>query len=105
MKALPNHYRLSRTTYAVTGTVLLGDGQYSIEFFVDDLFGLLDHLVIEENDPLRTLDGRLHSPPRVRKISGEDTGARSLRHKERSRHERAKVKRSGTVRSIRRRRR
>lgn len=46
--ALPDYFR--RVAYDVRGhgESDLGDGQYSIEFFVDDLFGLLDHLGLEK---------------------------------------------------------
>jgi 3-oxoadipate enol-lactonase len=48
MKALPNHFRA--ITYDVRGHGMsdVGDGQYTIEFFVDDLIALLDHLVIDK---------------------------------------------------------
>ncbi len=48
MKALPNHYRAITYDIRGHGESSVGDGQYSIEFFVDDLLALLDHLVIEK---------------------------------------------------------
>ena len=48
MKALPNHYRAITYDIRGHGESAVGDGQYSIEFFVDDLLALLDHLVIEK---------------------------------------------------------
>jgi 3-oxoadipate enol-lactonase len=47
MKALPNHIRAITYDIRGHGESDVGDGQYSIEFFVDDLLGLLDHLVID----------------------------------------------------------
>ena len=44
MKALPNHYRAITYDIRGHGESAVGDGQYSLEFFVDDLLGLLDHL-------------------------------------------------------------
>ena len=47
MWALPNQYRAIAYDVRGHGQSDVGDGQYSIEFFVDDLVALLDHLVIE----------------------------------------------------------
>jgi len=47
MRALPNHYRAVAYDIRGHGQSEVGDGQYSIEFFVDDLIALLDHLVID----------------------------------------------------------
>jgi 3-oxoadipate enol-lactonase len=47
MKALPNHFRAITYDVRGHGESDVGDGQYTIEFFVDDLIALLDHLVID----------------------------------------------------------
>ncbi len=47
MRALPNQYRAIAYDVRGHGRSDVGDGQYSLEFFVDDLIGLLDHLVVE----------------------------------------------------------
>jgi 3-oxoadipate enol-lactonase len=47
MKALPNHFRAITYDIRGHGESDIGDGQYTIEFFVDDLLSLLDHLVID----------------------------------------------------------
>ncbi len=47
MRALPNQYRAIAYDLRGHGQSDVGDGQYSIEFFVDDLLGLMDHLVVE----------------------------------------------------------
>jgi len=47
MKALPNHVRAITYDVRGHGESGVGDGQYTIEFFVDDLIALLDHLVID----------------------------------------------------------
>lgn len=48
MRALPNHYRAIAYDVRGHGQSDVGDGQYSIEFFVDDLIALMDHLVIQK---------------------------------------------------------
>ena len=48
MMALPNHFRAITYDVRGHGGSDVGDGQYTIEFFVDDLISLLDHLVIEK---------------------------------------------------------
>ena len=47
MRAIPNQFRAIAYDIRGHGLSDVGDGQYSIEFFVDDLIGLMDHLVIE----------------------------------------------------------
>ncbi|MBM4160217.1 MAG: alpha/beta fold hydrolase [Ignavibacteria bacterium] len=47
MKALPNHFRAIAYDVRGHGESDVVDGQFTIEFFVDDLIALLDHLVIE----------------------------------------------------------
>lgn len=48
MKALPNHIRAITYDVRGHGESDVADGQYTLEFFVDDLIGLLDHLVIPQ---------------------------------------------------------
>jgi pimeloyl-ACP methyl ester carboxylesterase len=48
MKALPNHFRAITYDIRGHGESEVGDGQYTIEYFVDDLLSLLDHLVIDK---------------------------------------------------------
>ena len=48
MMALPNQFRAITYDVRGHGGSDVGDGQYTIEFFVDDLIELLDHLVIEK---------------------------------------------------------
>ncbi len=48
MRALPNTYRAISYDIRGHGESQVADGQYSIEFFVDDLIGLMDYLVIEK---------------------------------------------------------
>ncbi len=48
MKALPNHIRAITYDVRGHGESDVADGQYTLEFFVDDLIALLDHLVIEQ---------------------------------------------------------
>jgi 3-oxoadipate enol-lactonase len=46
--ALPDYFRKIAYDVRGHGESYIGDGQYSIEFFVDDLIALLDHLGIEK---------------------------------------------------------
>jgi len=48
MRALPNSIRAVTYDIRGHGRSDVGDGIYSIEFFVDDLLALLDHLVIDK---------------------------------------------------------
>lgn len=48
MRALPNNFRAIAYDIRGHGQSDIGDGQYSIEFFVDDLISLLDHLVVSK---------------------------------------------------------
>jgi 3-oxoadipate enol-lactonase len=48
MRALPNQYRAITYDIRGHGQSDVGDGQFTIELFVDDLIALLDHLVIEK---------------------------------------------------------
>ncbi len=48
MKALPNNVRAISYDIRGHGESQVADGQYTIEFFVDDLIALLDHLVIDK---------------------------------------------------------
>ncbi len=47
MRALPNQFRAIAYDLRGHGQSDVGDGQYTIEFFVDDLIALMDHLVVE----------------------------------------------------------
>jgi len=48
MLALPNEYRAIAFDVRGHGDSDVADGIYSVEFFVDDLIGLLDHLVLNQ---------------------------------------------------------
>lgn len=82
------------------GSSDVGDGQYSIEFFVDDLLALLDHLGIEKTVlcglsmggyiALRTLE---RFPGRVKGVILCDTRSEADSNE-------AKIRRSNTVKSI-----
>ena len=47
-QALPDHFRSIAYDIRGHGASDVGDGQYSVEFFVDDLIALLDHLHIQQ---------------------------------------------------------
>jgi 3-oxoadipate enol-lactonase len=48
MRGLPNNIRAITYDVRGHGATDVGDGQYTIELFVDDFISLLDHLVIEK---------------------------------------------------------
>ena len=78
----------------------VGDGQYTLEFFVDDLLGLLDHLKIERAVlcglsmggyiALRTVE---RNPERVRGLILADTQAKADSNE-------AKLKRAAAIKSV-----
>jgi 3-oxoadipate enol-lactonase len=100
MKALPNHYRAVTYDIRGHGDSAVGDGQYSIEFFVDDLLALLDHLVIDKTilcglsmGGYIALRAYERFPERIRALVLCDTKSEADTNE-------AKVKRSATVRSV-----
>jgi 3-oxoadipate enol-lactonase len=48
MRSLPNTFRAISYDIRGHGDSQVADGQYSLEFFVDDLIAIMDHLVIEK---------------------------------------------------------
>jgi len=100
MKALPNHFRAITYDVRGHGESDVGDGQYSIEFFVDDLIALMDHLVINRAVlcglsmggyiALRAIERR---PERVSGLILCDTRSEAD-------SDEGKVKRSATVQSV-----
>ncbi len=48
LETLPDRFRGVAYDVRGHGASDVGDGQYSVEFFVDDLLGLLDHLAIDQ---------------------------------------------------------
>ncbi|HCA82114.1 MAG TPA: alpha/beta hydrolase [Bacteroidetes bacterium] len=100
MKALPNHYRAITYDIRGHGESAVGDGQYSLEFFVDDLLGLLDHLVIDKAilcglsmGGYIALRAYERFPERIRALVLCDTKSEGDANE-------ARVKRAGTVRSV-----
>lgn len=100
MKALPNHYRAITYDIRGHGESAVGDGQYSLEFFVDDLLGLLDHLVIEKAilcglsmGGYIALRAYERFPERIRALVLCDTRSEADSNE-------ARVKRSATARSV-----
>ena len=51
--------------YGGLGNSLSGDGQYTMESFVDDFFSILDSFEIQKVTGLRTFDGRVSHSSRV----------------------------------------
>ena len=100
MKALPNHFRAITYDLRGHGESDVGDGQYTIEFFVDDLIALLDHLVVDRAVlcglsmggyvALRAIE---RHPDRVRALVLCDTRSEADPNE-------GKIKRSATVKSI-----
>jgi len=100
MMALPQEYRAVSYDVRGHGQSEVGDGQYSIEYFVDDLIGLLDHLGIKQSVicglsmggyvALRTAE---RHPERVRALVLCDTRSEADPNE-------AKVKRAGQAKSV-----
>jgi 3-oxoadipate enol-lactonase len=100
MKALPNQYRAITYDIRGHGESAVGDGQYSIEFFVDDLLALLDHLVVEKTilcglsmGGYIALRAYERFPERIRALVLCDTKSEPDANE-------AKLKRSAIVRSV-----
>ncbi len=101
MKALPNTIRAISYDVRGHGASDVGDGQYTIEFFVDDLIGLMDHLVIDRAVlcglsmggyiALRAVE---RHPDRVRGLILSDTRSDADGND-------GKIRRSDTIRSVR----
>ena len=100
MMALPQDYRAVSFDIRGHGASQVGDGQFSIEFFVDDLIALLDHLGIKQAVlcglsmggyiALRTVE---RHPERVKALVLCDTRSEADSNE-------AKVKRAGQVKSV-----
>ena len=100
MHALPNRIRAIAYDIRGHGASDVGDGQYTLELFVDDLVALLDHLVIERAVlcglsmggyiALRTVE---RHPERVRGLILCDTKSDADGNE-------AKVKRAATLKTI-----
>ena len=100
MMALPQEVRAISYDVRGHGQSDVGDGQYSIEFFVDDLVGLLDHLGIKQSVicglsmggyiALRAVE---RHPERIRALVLCDTRSEADPNE-------AKVKRAGQVKTV-----
>jgi 3-oxoadipate enol-lactonase len=100
MKALPNHFRAITYDIRGHGESDIGDGQYTIEFFVDDLLSLLDHLVIDRAiicglsmGGYIALRAYERSPERIKALVLCDTKSEADTNE-------AKLKRSAIVRNV-----
>ncbi len=101
MKALPNTIRAITYDVRGHGQTDVGDGLYSIEFFVDDLIALLDHLVIDKAvvcglsmGGYVALRAYERHPDRVRGLVLADTRSEADPNE-------AKVKRSASIAAVR----
>jgi 3-oxoadipate enol-lactonase len=100
IKALQKEYRVVAYDLRGHGTSGAGDGQYALEFFVDDLFGLLDHLKIEKSVlcglsmggyiALRAIE---RNPDRVRGLILADTQSNADSNE-------AKLRRADAIKSV-----
>ena len=100
MMALPQDIRAVAFDLRGFGESEVGDGQYSIEFFVDDLIGLLDHLGIAEAvicglsmGGYITLRAAERHPDRVRALVLCDTRSEADPNE-------GRIKRADSVRSV-----
>ena len=100
IEALQKRFRVIAYDLRGHGRSGAGDGQYTLEFFVDDLLGLLDHLKIERAVlcglsmggyiALRTVE---RNPERVRGLILADTQAKADSNE-------AKLKRAAAIKSV-----
>ena len=100
MKILPNNIRAITYDVRGHGTSDVADGQYMMEFFVDDLIALLDHLVIDKAIlcglsmggyiALRAIE---RHPERIKALVLCDTKSEADTNE-------AKVKRSATIQTV-----
>lgn len=100
VKALPKGFRAITVDIRGHGESEVGDGQYSIEFFVDDLIALLDHLKIDKAIlcglsmggyiALRTIE---RHPERVRALVLSDTRSEADSNE-------GKIKRATSIKSV-----
>lgn len=100
MMALPQDYRAISYDVRGHGESEAGDGQYSIEYFVDDLVGLLDHLGIPKSvlcglsmGGYIALRAAERHPERIRALVLCDTRSEADPNE-------AKVKRAGQAKSV-----
>jgi 3-oxoadipate enol-lactonase len=100
MRALPNQYRAITYDIRGHGRSDVGDGQFTIELFVDDLIALLDHLVIEKAILCgRSMGGYIvlrtaeRHPDRIRALILCDT-------KSEADSDEAKIRRSAAIRKV-----
>lgn len=100
MKALPNHFRAITYDVRGHGESDVGDGQYTIELFVDDLLALLDHLVIDQvilcglsMGGYIALRAQERHPERIKALVLCDTKSEADTNE-------GRIKRSATVKSI-----
>ena len=100
IEALQKRFRVVAYDLRGHGRSAAGDGQYTLEFFVDDLLGLLDHLKIERAVlcglsmggyiALRTVE---RNPERVRGLILADTQAKADSNE-------ARLKRGAAIKSV-----
>lgn len=101
MKALPNHFRAITYDVRGHGESDVGDGQYSIEFFVDDLIALMDHLVIKQAVLCGLSMGGYIALRAVERHPERVSGLILCDTRSEADSDEGKVKRSATVRSVR----
>ena len=100
IQALQKQFRVVASDLRGHGTSGVGDGQYTLEFFVDDLVGLLDYLKIERAVlcglsmggyiALRTVE---RNPERIGGLILADTQAKADSNE-------AKLKRAAAIKSV-----
>jgi 3-oxoadipate enol-lactonase len=101
MKALPNHFRAITYDVRGHGESDVADGQYSIEFFVDDLIALMDHLVIKQAVLCGLSMGGYIALRAIERHPDRVSGLILCDTRSEADPDEGKVKRSATVRSVR----
>jgi 3-oxoadipate enol-lactonase len=100
VNALPEQYRTIAYDIRGHGASDAGDGQYSIEFFVDDLVALLDHLHIQQTILCGLSMGGYIALRMYERFPARIIGLILSNTKSAADSDETKIKRSATIRAI-----
>ncbi len=101
LKALPHRYRTVAYDVRGHGDSDVGTGQYTVELFVDDLLGLLDHLVIDRAVVCGLSMGGYIALRAVEHYPGRFRGLVLCDTRSEADTDEAKIKRAGTIAAVR----
>jgi 3-oxoadipate enol-lactonase len=101
VKTLPDYYRSIAYDIRGHGASDAGDGQYTIEFFVDDLAALLDHLHIQQTILCGLSMGGYIAQRMYERFPARINGLILCNTKSSADSNEAKIKRAATIQAIR----